>query len=156
MRLPVSVIAVIRWLEPDDIAVVSSVLGLARLFQGNGDYLVDWDGAEPTGHVHVAWSDPPELQDLEVCSEYQRQGIATSLIASVEATCRRRGCSRLHVMVSDRNDGARALYEHLGYARANIPVRKVVGIIEIRTGPIEVDDVLLTLEKPLDRGSLSS
>jgi ribosomal protein S18 acetylase RimI-like enzyme len=141
---------VIRWLEPHEIVQVGEVLGLARLFQGNGEYLVDWEGAEPRGHAHLAWSDPPELQDLEVRSEFRRHGVATALITAAEATCRRRGSTRLCVTVSVDNDHARALYEALGYVDAGVPAQRVTGTIEIRTGPIEVDDVLVTLERRLD------
>lgn len=40
--------------QPDDVDVprVASVLGLARLFQGDGCYLVAWRGDEPLGHLH--------------------------------------------------------------------------------------------------------
>lgn len=140
----------IRWLEPHEVTVVGSVLGLARLFQGNGDYLVDWEGSEPRGHAHVAWTDPPELQDLEVRSEFRRLGVASSLIAAAEAACRCRGSSQLRVTVSTGNDHARALYEGRGYVDAGVPPHRVVGTIDIRTGPIEVDDLLVTLEKRLD------
>jgi ribosomal protein S18 acetylase RimI-like enzyme len=142
---------VIRWLEPHEIVQVGEVLGLARLYQGKGEYLVDWDGAEPRGHAHVAWSDPPELQDLEVRSEFRRRGVATALIAAAEAACRRRGSTRLCVTVSVDNDHARALYEALGYVDAGLPERRVTGTIQLRTGPIEVDDVLVTLERRLDQ-----
>jgi ribosomal protein S18 acetylase RimI-like enzyme len=140
----------VRWLDPRDVVAVGSVLGLARLYQGNGDYLVDWDGSTPTGHAHLAWTDPPELQDVEVRESYRRQGVATTLIRAAEAAARRRGCSRLRVTVSEDNDRARALYEGLGYADAGLAARRVSGTIQIRTGPIEVDDVLVTLERRLD------
>jgi GNAT superfamily N-acetyltransferase len=141
---------VIRWLEPHDATNVGSVLGLARLFQGNGDYLVDWDDGEPRGHAYVAWSDPPELQDLEVRTEYRRCGVATALIAAAETACRRRDASLLRVTVSAHNDTASALYRSLGYVDAGVEPYRVSGTIELRLGPLEVDDVLVTLEKALD------
>ena len=139
----------IRVLEPDDVDVVGGVLGLARLHQGDGEYLVAWDGDEPTGHVHVARTDPPELQDLEVRSSHRRRGVATALIAAAESDCAAHGATRVRVTVSVDNDVARALYASLGYLDAGLPPRRVVGTIQVRTGPIEVDDTLLTLEKPL-------
>jgi len=140
----------IRWLEPDEVARVGSVLGLARLFQGNGDYLVEWNGTEPRGHAHLAWTDPPELQDVEVREGCRRRGVARSLIAAAESACRRRGCTRLRVTVSVDNDRARALYESLGFTDAGVAPHRVSGTIQLRTGPIEVDDVLATLEHHLD------
>jgi hypothetical protein len=52
--------------------------------------------------------------------------------------------------VSVDSPAARALYASLGYLDVGIAPRRVVGTIEIRTGPIDVDDTLLTLEKALD------
>jgi ribosomal protein S18 acetylase RimI-like enzyme len=139
----------IRWLEPNEVLVVGATLGLARLFQGTGDYLVDWRDAEPAGHAYLSWTEPAELQDLEVRVEYRRRGVATSLIAAAETACTRRGASRLQVTVSDANDGARELYDRLGFVDSGAPLRRVVGVVEIRTGPIEVDDWLVMLEKHL-------
>lgn len=140
---------VIRALAPDEADVVGEVLGLARLHQGDGEYLVAWDGTAPVGHVHVTRGDPPELQDLEVRDGARRRGIATALLAAAEAACRSRGASRARCEVSVVNDVARDLYTSLGYLDVGIAPRRVVGTIEIRTGPIEVDDTLLTLEKRL-------
>ena len=140
----------VRWLDPCDVVTVGAVLGLARLYQGTGDYLVDWDDGTPTGHAYVSWTDPPELQDLEVRDAFRRRGVGSALIAAAEAAARRRGCSRLRVTVSDQNDHARALYESLGYVDAGLAPRRVTGTVQIRTGPIEVDDVLHTLERRLD------
>jgi len=140
---------VIRTLADDEVDAVGRVLGLARLHQGDGAYLVAWDGQEPMGHVHVARSEPPELQDLEVREGYRRRGVASSLIAAAESDCAGRGATCVRVTVSVDNDVARALYDALGYADSGLPARRVVGTIQVRTGPIEVDDTLLTLEKPL-------
>ena len=68
----------IRALVPDDVGRVSAVLGLARLHQGDGVYLVAWLGDEPVGHVHLALTDPPELQDVSVRPEYRRCGVASA------------------------------------------------------------------------------
>ncbi len=139
----------IRVLSSDEVEVVGAVLGLARLHQGDGDYLVAWDGPAPLGHVHVTRGEPPELQDMEVRADARRRGVATALLAAAEARCRAQGATRVRVEVSDRNDVARTLYESLGYLDVGIAPRRVLGTIEIRTGPIEVDDTLLTLEKAL-------
>ena len=39
---------------------------------------------EPLGHVYLALSDPPELQDVSVRSAYRRRGIATALTQAAE------------------------------------------------------------------------
>ena len=57
---------------------MSEVLGLARLDQGDGFYLVAWERGEPLGHAHLALTDPPKLQDVSVRPEQRRRGIASA------------------------------------------------------------------------------
>jgi GNAT superfamily N-acetyltransferase len=138
----------IRPLAPEEVEhVIRSGLGLARLDQGEGMYLVAWDGDMPIGHARLALTDPPELQDVEVLPAHRRRGAATSLTQAAEHHARERGHCRLRVTVSVDNDAAQALYRRLGYEDAGVPPRRVVGTIVIRTGPLAVDDTLLTWEK---------
>ena len=139
----------IRPLATDEVEWVGAVLGLARIDQGNGFYLVAWEDEEPLGHAHLALTDPPELQDVEVRAEYRRRGIASRLTTSAEEAARARGFRRLTLHVSLDNVAAQALYRGLGYDDAGVPPRRIQGTILIRTGPIEVDDTLLTWEKSL-------
>jgi ribosomal protein S18 acetylase RimI-like enzyme len=139
----------VRPLQRDEVDRVTAVLGVARLHQGDGFYLVAWDGGEPAGHAHLALVDPPELQDVEVRAEYRRRGVATALTHAAEREARARGFDRMRLTVSTRNDGAQSLYRKCGYADAGLPPHRVHGTIEIRTGPIEVDDTVLTWEKSL-------
>ena len=139
----------IRELDESEVATVAAVLGLARLYQGDGVYLVAWDGETPLGHVHLTAGEPPELQDVQVAEAHRRRGVARALIEDAASRCRARGDDRLRVEVSVENDAARAHYGALGFRDAGIAPRRVVGTVEIRTGTIEVDDTLLTLERPL-------
>jgi GNAT superfamily N-acetyltransferase len=139
----------IRELSPTDIEQVATVLGLARLHQGDGFYVVAWEDDDPLGHAYLALTDPPELQDVEVRPEHRRRGVATALAETAEGLAARRGCDHLRVTVSDANAAAQTLYSGLGYADIGIPPRRVQGTIQIRSGPIEVDDTLLTWEKRL-------
>src|SRR3954463_10870966 len=139
----------IRPLAEGEAEVVGTVLGLARLFSGDGLYLAAWDGSEPVGHAHVALTDPPEMQDVEVRGTHRRRGIASALTAAVESEARGRGHATLRVTVSANNPEAQALYGKLGFTDTGIPPRRVQGTIQIRTGPLEVDDTLLTWEKRL-------
>ena len=139
----------IRPLAASESDFVGTVLGLARLHSCNGLYLVAWDGAEPVGHAHLALTDPPEMQDVEVRETYRRRGIASALTAAVEAEARARGHATLRVTVSADSPAAQALYRKLGFADTGIPPRRVRGTVQIRTGPLEVDDTLLTWETPL-------
>jgi [ribosomal protein S18]-alanine N-acetyltransferase len=128
---------------------VGAVLGLARLDQGDGFYLVAWEGDEPLGHAHLALGDPPELQDVSVRPEHRRRGVASALTASAEREVRARGFDRLRLTVGVDNEPAQALYRRCGYVDAGVPPKRVQGTIHLRTGPLEVDDTLLTWEKRL-------
>lgn len=139
----------VRVLSPAEVDSVGETLGLARLNQGNGFYLVAWEGDEPAGHLHLALIDPPELQDVQVAANHRRKGVAKTLIAAAEEAACERGFHSIRVTVSDQNDAAQSLYSSQGYADTGLPPRHVKGTIQIRTGPIEVDDVLLTWEKHL-------
>jgi ribosomal protein S18 acetylase RimI-like enzyme len=141
----------IRQLADDEGERVAAVLGLARL-GCDGFYLVAWHGEEPLGHAHLALSHPPELQDVAVRAAHRRLGIASALTQAAEAEAAARGFDRLRVTVSDDNTAAQRLYRKQGYLETGIPPKRIVGTIIVRTGPIEVDDTLLTWEKRLGRG----
>lgn len=140
----------IRELAATEVARVSEVLDLARLGQGDGYYLVAWQGDEPVGHAHLALTNPPELQDVLVRTEHRRRGVATSLAAAAEGAVIALGHTRLRLSVSVDNAAALALYRKLGYGDVGIPPRRVHGTIRIRTGMLEVDDTLVTWEKSLE------
>jgi ribosomal protein S18 acetylase RimI-like enzyme len=140
----------IRQLADDEAERVAAVLGLARL-GGDGFYLVAWDGEEVLGHAHLALTDPPELQDVAVREPHRRLGIASALTQAAEARAEARGFDRVRVTVSDANPAAQRLYRKQGYVDTGIPPKRIVGTVVIRTGPIEVDDTLLTWEKQLGR-----
>ncbi len=140
---------VIRRLDPTEVERVAAVLGLARLDQGNGSYLVAWAGDEPLGHAHLALTDPPQLQDLSVRPQYRRAGVGSALTAAAEQAARAGGADRIRLGVSVDNQAAQDLYRRLGYVDAGFPPRRVKGTVQIRTGPIEVDDTILIWEKGL-------
>ena len=139
----------IRPLASEDVERVGGALGLARLHQDDGFYLVAWEVGKPLGHAYLALTDPPELQDVSVRSGHRRRGVASSLTAAAEREARARGFDRLRLTVSVENGPAQALYRGCGYVDAGLPPRRVRGTILLRTGPIEVNDTLLTWEKRL-------
>ena len=137
----------IRPLVPEEVDQVGAVLALARLDQGDGLYLVAWEDGEPIGHAYVALTDPPELEDVSVRPEHRRRGVALALTAAAEREARAWGFDRLRLTVGVENGPAQALYRKCGYVEAGIPPKHVQGTVLIRTGPLEVDDTLLTWEK---------
>jgi ribosomal protein S18 acetylase RimI-like enzyme len=136
-------------LGDDEIERVGAVLGLARLHQGNGYYLVAWENNEPLGHAYLALTDPPELQDVQVRPEYRRRGVASTITSVAEDNALSLGFDRLRLEVGAQNTAAQALYRRRGFADIGAPPRRVQGTIVIRTGTIEVDDMLSTWEKSL-------
>jgi len=54
------------------------------------------------------------LEDLFVHPRARRRGIATAVLARLEAEARARGCGRFEWMVLDWNTDAQALYERIG------------------------------------------
>jgi ribosomal protein S18 acetylase RimI-like enzyme len=58
---------------------------------------------------------------LDVAPQLQNRGIGSRLIAFVEAESRRRDLAGVYLEVSTSNDGARRLYERLGYAQDGVP-----------------------------------
>jgi GNAT superfamily N-acetyltransferase len=131
--------------------VIAAGLRLARLPREDGSfYLVAWEGDAPLGHAHLALDDPPEAQDVEVLEQHRGRGVATALMAEAAAEAAARGYDRLTVTVSTGKPEVEALYRRLGYVDAGLPLRRVTGTVEIRTGPLEVDDTLRTLSIFLD------
>ena len=55
------------------------------------------------------------LHDLHVLPAHQRRGIARRLLEAVEVRARALGCCKLTLEVLERNDGARKLYDRLGF-----------------------------------------
>ena len=145
----------VRVLKPEDVEQVGNALGLARLGQGNGFYLVAWRDDEPVGHLHLALTDPPELQDVQVAAGHRRRGVARMLVVAAEREARARGFTRIRVDVAIDNHPAQALYRTCGFSDLGLDPRPVKGTVVIRTGRIEVDDVLVTWGKYLTRGTRS-
>src|SRR5215471_17662002 len=61
----------VRVLNEREVDRVLTALGLARLHQGDGLYLVAWSGDAPLGHLHLALTNPPQLQDVEVARDHR-------------------------------------------------------------------------------------
>jgi GNAT superfamily N-acetyltransferase len=115
---------------------------------------VAWKGNIPVGHAHVAWSKTtlgvPEVQDVFVTERFRRRGVASALTRAAERLAGERGFRRISLSFDIANDGARRLYEGLGYRRAELEPQHVHGTILIRGRPVEVDDTLIYLIKDLD------
>ena len=151
----------IRELTDDDVARIGERLPLAR-YPNHQTYLVAWDGGEPLGHAHIAWERTslgvPEIQDVFVREDRRRRGVATALAQAAETLAVERRHARVSLSYGIANDAARRLYEGLGYRDAGLAPEPVRGLIRVRTGILEVDDVLIHLVKdlPVDFGTSRS
>jgi GNAT superfamily N-acetyltransferase len=150
----------IRELKPSDVAHVDQFLPLSRLTEQAGEagesstYLIAWDGREPVGHTHIAWTGThlaiPEIQDVFVLPERRRRGIASQLTQAAEAEARKRGWGSISLSVSQQGNAfAWRLYTKLGYVEAPTAPVRVLGVIVLRGQPVEVDDTLVYLTKRL-------
>ena len=105
----------IRPLVPEEVDRVSGVLGLARLFQGDGAYLVAWVGEEPAGHVYLALT-IRRIYRIFRCEWSTDAAVShPALTAAAEQEARGRRFDRLRLGVSVDNAAAQALYRGLGY-----------------------------------------
>ena len=127
--------AVVRAAVPADLPALVEAMGgraffgdrFARQAAGLGVVLLAEADGVPVGDVYLSCepASEPALRDrlahlpavvhLEVAERYRRQGVATRLVAAAEAEARRRGAAGLYLGVEPGNDGARRLYERLGY-----------------------------------------
>jgi GNAT superfamily N-acetyltransferase len=133
-------------------AVLDAGLGLSRLDADTlrsttGFYVVAWAGGVPLGHAHLARTDPPEMQDVLVAARARGRGVGRALVEALSREAHVLGADRLRLTVSQHNATARAVYERLGFVDAGLAPHRVYGTVQIRSGPIEVDDTLLTLER---------
>lgn len=64
------------------------------------------------------------LTELYVREAYRRQGIARALVEEAEALTLRQGATELYLFTGERNVGARAFYEQLGYTTRSVVYEK--------------------------------
>jgi ribosomal protein S18 acetylase RimI-like enzyme len=66
------------------------------------------------------------IEFVEVAPTHRGRGIAAELIAALEADARRRGLKHVDLRVWEGNDGARQLYDRLGYRTLEMRMAKVL------------------------------
>jgi GNAT superfamily N-acetyltransferase len=143
----------VRELTDADIELVDAQLPLSRL-DFVQTYLVAWEAGTPVGHAHIAWINTtlgvPEVQDVFVAEGFRRRGVASELTRAAERLAGDRGHRQVSLGFSVANEGARRLYEGLGYRPAELEPQHVHGTIVIRGRPVHIDDTLVYLVKELD------
>jgi len=125
--------------------------------------VVAWGGERPVGKAmvlfptHEEWSVSAEreccaeIRDVGVAEDHRRRGVATAMIASLEAAALEHGMTRigLSVALSDDDAPARALYAKLGYTVAHGPFITSTDLFDDDGRPIHVGAVMSYLTKTL-------
>jgi ribosomal protein S18 acetylase RimI-like enzyme len=105
--------------------------------EGKGLYLIAWNGEVPVGYVFLHFRNPPYhgsyrhypecayVEGLTTWPDYQRQGIATSLMEAAENHARGSGVPSLGISVGKHNAAARAFYRKIGYCITSVPFYRV-------------------------------
>jgi ribosomal protein S18 acetylase RimI-like enzyme len=84
----------------------------------NGELRVAAGGGELLGYGLLLLrkdSRAARLYSLAVAPSARGQGVASALVAALEAAAKKRGCGEVRLEVASRNAGAIALYQRLGY-----------------------------------------
>jgi ribosomal protein S18 acetylase RimI-like enzyme len=99
---------------PDHLVLLAcdgeAAVGLVICFQGFSTFR-----ARPLLNIH----------DLAVLPSHRGRGVATALLAAIEAEARRRGCCKLTLEVREDNPRAEALYRALGFGAGSAGERSV-------------------------------
>jgi GNAT superfamily N-acetyltransferase len=92
-----------------------------------------------------------EIRDVAVVPEARRLGVATAMIAVLEAATRERGVPRLGLCVALAEDdaAARGLYAKLGYTVGHGPFIASTDLYDDEGRPIPVGAVMCYLTKTL-------
>lgn len=81
---------------------------------------------ETVGFLYVqyyAWNQLCQIHGLAVRPDFQRQGVATALVARAEVFARARGARGIYVDTPTTNTGGRRFYESIGYQAAYVMPR---------------------------------
>lgn len=120
-------------------------------------YAAAWHNHRPAGTVvlDLAADHAPELKHLFVQESARGAGIGTALCAWTQTYAEQSGCDKLYLGVGTDNDGARRLYERLGFTptgRSTTTTYQYVDDDGQKQWATETDDVF---EKALIDGSPS-
>lgn len=99
-----------------------STLGRGLAEHPSATVLLAFVESDPVGTAVCLWGfstfagmPSVNIHDLAVLPAFQRRGIGRALIAEVERRARERGCCKITLEVHDTNEGAKGLYQSLGF-----------------------------------------
>ncbi|HEX3793124.1 MAG TPA: ribosomal protein S18-alanine N-acetyltransferase [Acidimicrobiales bacterium] len=103
--------------EPWSTAVFNSELALR---QGR-HYRAAWDGETLAGYIGLMLvDDEAHITTIATAPEYQRQGVATTLLVDAIRTLVPGGVKHLSLEVAANNEPAQALYRRFGFAPVGV------------------------------------
>ncbi len=93
----------------------------SELDNGLALWIVAEDGGKVLGYVgSQTVMGETDMMNIAVCPDCRKQGIATGLIACLIESLRLRGSHSLTLEVRTSNEGARALYDNLGFIQVGL------------------------------------
>ena len=99
--------------EPWSVAVFNSELALRK----GRLYRAVWDGDEMAGYIgFMMVDDEAHMTTIATAPEYQRSGVAITMIVDGIHTLRAGGTKHISLEVAANNDPAQALYRRFGFA----------------------------------------
>lgn len=110
-------------LEPPSSAHVETVENVVEVMQQGGAVLA-WDGDQAVGSARYLFREDGAcyIGRVAVLPDQRGQGIATQMMASIEAIARDEGCTRLEIGVRLVLESNLSLYQRLGFEIANVYV----------------------------------
>ena len=107
----------IGWAEQYIVAMEEAANLFAQDKEHYGVYLA-FANRSTAGYLYVqysAWNQLCQIQGLAVSPEFQRQGIASALVAQAEQFARSKSARGIYVDTPTTNTGGRKFYEAVGY-----------------------------------------
>ena len=107
----------IGWAEQYIVGMENAVEVFAKDRETYGVYLAV-SGGEAVGYLYVqyyAWNQLCQIQGLAVNPDFQRQGLASALVARAEEFARSKQARGIYVDTPTSNTGGRKFYEAFGY-----------------------------------------
>ncbi|EQD52421.1 acetyltransferase, GNAT family [mine drainage metagenome] len=91
--------------------------------------VIENERVDPVGHLWYGLQSDGDIQglfiwDIEIRSEFQRQGYAAAALRELENVAKQAGADRISLHVFAHNEGAISLYRKLGYEPTNLVLSK--------------------------------
>jgi ribosomal protein S18 acetylase RimI-like enzyme len=127
-----SILTKIGWAEQYISAMEHAAIVFSKDRENYGVYLAVSNG-KAVAFLYVqfyAWNQLCQIQGLAVSPEFQRQGVATALVARAEDFARSKNARGIYVDTPTRNISGRKFYEAIGYQLGYIMPRYYEDVLD--------------------------